>query len=353
MIQVFLSYARDDGLEAATKLRAELTGMGFTVWRDIEEMRGGLAWKKQLHQALVEVDAVLVLLTAGAVASPNVTWEWQTALVMDKRVIPLLMSPCDVPAELKALHYHRLDDRAGYVLGLAHLARDLMALAGEEKAEEPAQRSGDQYIVMRADKSSIGHGATTVNVSGSGTLDAAAAAQIAAFLRAQQTDGLEPDQAAELQAILRDMEGQMQAGLRSLQAGQAALIARLGLAEQRILAPILARLDAQEATLLNAILDVLESDAVAADELERHLAVIEAALDEVQRRAAGIKSRQLVESVHQVAELASAPGLDAKHKLKVTLPIVPAVLAYEGEIELSSRLNLEETWRALRRWITR
>ncbi|PKO19434.1 MAG: hypothetical protein CVU38_21565, partial [Chloroflexi bacterium HGW-Chloroflexi-1] len=56
MIHVFLSYARADGLDAATKLRAELTAMGFQVWRDIEEMQGGLAWKEQLRAALRQVD---------------------------------------------------------------------------------------------------------------------------------------------------------------------------------------------------------------------------------------------------------------------------------------------------------
>ncbi|MFQ5855146.1 MAG: toll/interleukin-1 receptor domain-containing protein [Anaerolineae bacterium] len=134
MIQVFLSYARADGLEAATKLRAELAAMGFAVWRDIEEMRGGLAWKKQLHQALAAVDAVLVLLTPGAVASPTVTWEWQTVLVMEKRLIPLRIIPCDVPAELQRLHYHSLHDPTTYTLGLSKLARDLMAL-GREKGQ--------------------------------------------------------------------------------------------------------------------------------------------------------------------------------------------------------------------------
>ena len=39
--------------------------------------------------------------------------------------------------------------------------------------------------------------------------------------------------------------------------------------------------------------------------------------------------------------------MDAKHKLKVTIPIVPVLLSYEGEIELSSRLNLQELWQQL------
>lgn len=48
-----------------------------------------------------------------------------------------------------------------------------------------------------------------------------------------------------------------------------------------------------------------------------------------------------------MAELASAPGLDARHKLKVTIPIVPVLLSYEGELELNSRLDLAAVWQAL------
>ena len=129
-------------------------------------------------------------------------------------------------------------------------------------------------------------------------------------------------------------------GIDDLKAGQQRILARFDLAEQRIIAPILARLDEQQTTLIDAILEVLETTGVTADELDRHLVVIDTALAEVARRAAQIEDRQLVASTQQVAELASTPGLDAKHKLKVTIPIVPVLLSYEGEIELSSRLNL-------------
>ena len=76
------------------------------------------------------------------------------------------------------------------------------------------------------------------------------------------------------------------------------------------------------------------------------------ALAELNIRTTQIGDRQLAESARQVTELASAPGLDIKHKLKVTIPIVPVLLSYEGAFELGSRLNLEEAWRALRGWIT-
>ena len=136
-----------------------------------------------------------------------------------------------------------------------------------------------------------------------------------------------------------------------MQQGFTRVLDRFDLAEQRILAPILARLDEQQVAQITAILDALEARVFPADELGRHLAVIQMALAEINVRAAQIRDRQLVESARQVVELASAPGLEVKHKLKIAIPILPLLVAYEGELELGSRLNLGEAWRGVRGWI--
>ena len=140
---IFLSYARADGKAAATRLRAELQKARFQVWQDIEDMQGGQAWKEQLRAALRMVDGVAVLLTPAAVASKNVEWEWETALTLDKMVIPLLMQPCDVPEELGRLHYHSLDSEQNYVLGFAGLIRDLSKLSSDSSIETPEPKSSE------------------------------------------------------------------------------------------------------------------------------------------------------------------------------------------------------------------
>jgi len=350
MMTVFLSYARRDGLDAATKLRGELAAMGFGVWRDIEEMRGGLTWRKQLFQALGQVDAVLVLLTPGAVASANVTWEWQSALTMDQRVIPLLVIPCDAPADLTALHYHRLDDPAGYTLGLARLARDLIALAAPEGGDTPVTPTGDVITVIGDRNAVAARGAVIIQQSGGASMTAADLARILAALRDQPAVGLDAAQMAELRAILASLEQRMQGvalGVDELKTGQQRILVRFDLTEQRILSPLLARLDAQEATLLDKILDVLDVATIGADELDRHLTVIDTALAELNTRSGQIADRQLIASAEQVAQLASPLGLDAKHKLKLTIPMVPVLLSYEGEFELGSKLDLAVVWQAL------
>jgi hypothetical protein len=76
-------------------------------------------------------------------------------------------------------------------------------------------------------------------------------------------------------------------------------------------------------------------------------------LAEIRLHAAQTADRQLAASLEHAAALAEDPGLDVKHKLKVTIPIVPFLLEYEGEFELNSRLNLRRVWGALVSLVTR
>ncbi|RME56766.1 MAG: hypothetical protein D6790_14250, partial [Caldilineae bacterium] len=138
-----------------------------------------------------------------------------------------------------------------------------------------------------------------------------------------------------LQAILADMQRQMMEGFGAIKEGQKDLADQLQL-QQRML---LARLDAQERRLTEEILAVLESGAVAADELDRHLSAIEGAV--VQLQAAHTE-------LAPAAEVLTAPGLDVMHKLKVAIPIIPVLLTYEGEIFLEQGMNLEALWEKLK-----
>lgn len=182
MARIFLSYARADGKTAATRLRSELERAGFEVWRDIEDMQGGQAWKDQLRKSLRQVDGVIVLLTPAAVSSKYVEWEWENALTLEKRIIPLMILPCNVPDELKRLHYHNLSTEQDYVLGFAALMRDLytITVAGESaslvNAAQDASKTDGRNVsiggnaentnVVTGDGNTVGSNNTTVQQSG-------------------------------------------------------------------------------------------------------------------------------------------------------------------------------------------
>lgn len=118
-------------------------------------------------------------------------------------------------------------------------------------------------------------------------------------------------------------------------------------AQQTILV-LSAKLDAQQLALNDAILDAIQQNAIAADELDRHLAVIRAALVEVQAQSAQIADQQLAASAGDVLRLADDPSLDAKHKIEVAIPLIPLLVDYKFELELGSKVNLVAVWEALK-----
>ena len=46
----------------------------------------------------------------------------------------------------------------------------------------------------------------------------------------------------------------------------------------------------------------------------------------------------------EIAEIIKSPELDARHKITVTLPIVPFLINYEGELELGTGFNIKSAW---------
>jgi hypothetical protein len=312
MTQVLLAYAHADGQEPAHRLAELLRALGVAV---VEADEPG-----SLHS----VAGVIAVLTPAALSDRRVLALLQGAPAQGRPLLPLsTTTPADFPTP-------------------GDLARILEWRAASPAA--PAQ--GAKYYVVNAVNSSIGDGAVTVNVVGQAAgWSAAETAQLVAALRSRPAG--EAMSAQELRDLFAGLQAQVQQVDHNLATGFRLTLARFDVTEQRILSPILARLDDQEATLLDKILDVLDVATFGADELDRHLTAIDAALAEVNAISATIADRQLVASAQQVAELASPLGLDVKHKLKLTIPIIPVLLSYEGAFELGSKLDLAEVWRAL------
>jgi len=350
MTTVFISYARADGLDAAAALRSQLTDAGLTVWRDLEEMRGGRAWKEQLRAALRRVDAVVVLLTPGAVASPTVEWEWENALTLQKPLLPLLIQPCAVPAELQRLHYHDLSTPERHTANFPKLLRDLYRLPTnlEETGESNMQQSsggGSKYSVGTAYNSSIGDNATTLNVQGQ--TDPQQLQQALALWQQlrRSSPGSDSQLAQNVAAILARTE-RIDSNVEKLLAGQLRILARFDESEQQLLTAIVAQLNAQQAQTVDAILDVIDVQGVAADELGRMLTDIQHALAAIQPRV-GLDPQlaRRIEQIHAAVQPADEEaGADVRHRLKLSVPLLPFLLAYEGEIEVNARRELQQVW---------
>src|SRR4051812_47910633 len=133
---VFISYARKDGTEIATRLLGDLKREGFTVWLDKREIAGGTTWTKEIEEALDNADVVVALLTSGSYASEICRAEQLRALRQGKCVIPLRAQAAGeiVPLHLETRNYR--DFTTSYDASFRALLGDIAGRKGVELKEE-------------------------------------------------------------------------------------------------------------------------------------------------------------------------------------------------------------------------
>ncbi len=330
MLKLFFSYARSDGQTAADDLRARLTRIGYTVWQDTQALRGGEAWRTQVIDVLPTMDAVLLLLTPGATASAHVAWEYQTALALKRRLIPLLITPCIPPADVQALHYHNLYDPAA--LGLEALLRDL-----RELEQRLVSRPSSTYSVARARDSGMGDDPFLDN-TGQG-------------LGRPPTQVLPPS-GSTYQAgdVARTAIGHQPMVVNApVGSDLPAILGHFERAEQALAARLAQRLDAQQrattAALLAALADQTAQHEAQQAEIVAQLTRVAARL-RVISQAPALQQRDpaLARLTAETAEAIGDPALTPRHRLKWTIPLIPLLATYEGELELEQPLNLARWW---------
>lgn len=122
------------------------------------------------------------------------------------------------------------------------------------------------------------------------------------------------------------------------------LLTRYKASEQNIIAAITEQLDRDQITTLSTILDALEAEQVSEGEMQNILQSIHLSLTTLQQQGIALPAEQ-----ETLAELINAPEVDIKHRLKVSLPIIPFLLGYEGELELGTGVELKAVWQKL--WV--
>ncbi|MEM7532069.1 MAG: hypothetical protein AAF639_07835 [Chloroflexota bacterium] len=127
---------------------------------------------------------------------------------------------------------------------------------------------------------------------------------------------------------------------------------------QRVLALLSPHLKAHETQIINeiqtnAVLQTVADDTqmVILENIRSQLVQMRQTLQENTPQNA--EQAAFTHAVTQAADLIEAPALDARHRLKVAIPLMPAILSYETELELNERLNLEELWLGLRRQVAK
>lgn len=98
--QIFVSYSRQD-IEFVNALVADLEGHGFAVWIDRSAIQGGDSWRKSIVDAINACDVFLIVISPRSVASRNVTKEISMADERHKRLVPVVIAPTQIPADME------------------------------------------------------------------------------------------------------------------------------------------------------------------------------------------------------------------------------------------------------------
>lgn len=177
MPTVFVSYSRDD-LGQVKSLHALLETKGVEIWRDQQNLYGGVAWPEALGRAIADQDVFVLCWSAAAAASHFVTFEWNTALALKKVIIPYLLDDTALPPALSSVNGVRSADAVLHALR-QHEDRSLRAdtaastdatdqvlqvLAKIEK-QDPEHVAETAKDVFEQHGWQV-HGSTIINVSG-------------------------------------------------------------------------------------------------------------------------------------------------------------------------------------------
>jgi len=102
---VFICYSRNDKT-FTDKLVADLRAQGVQTWRDVDNIAGSRqsnlrGWRASIENALDNCGAMLILLSPGAVDSPEVEAEWNHFASKKRPIFPVIARTCKVPFYLK------------------------------------------------------------------------------------------------------------------------------------------------------------------------------------------------------------------------------------------------------------
>jgi WD40 repeat protein len=115
--RVFLSYAREDGEEFATRLRKRLLTEQHEIglWQDRSEIEGGVGWWKQIEAALDQVRFLLIVMTPATMRSEMTRKEWRYARQRGVNVYPIKGCPdaeldyAGLPNWMRKAHFFDLE----------------------------------------------------------------------------------------------------------------------------------------------------------------------------------------------------------------------------------------------------
>jgi hypothetical protein len=106
-IKVFVSYSRADKA-FANDLVLGLAACGFAPYIDRQDIAAGEDWEKRLSGLIAEADSIVYIVSPKSLASKNCAIELEQALLLRKRILPVVWQPIDdgeLTEDIKRLNF--------------------------------------------------------------------------------------------------------------------------------------------------------------------------------------------------------------------------------------------------------
>ena len=117
--------------------------------------------------------------------------------------------------------------------------------------------------------------------------------------------------------------------------------------EQTIVSTVLEKLNQKQLATTQQVIDAIEKGQIPEEDLQKTLTELQHTLAEIQQNGVLLSDPTLASISERMLEVSEAAKLDVNHKLKVTVPIIPLILSYEGEVGLHRELHLKTVWQKL------
>lgn len=117
--------------------------------------------------------------------------------------------------------------------------------------------------------------------------------------------------------------------------------------QQEMLSRFIDALDQKNADLVQTILDARQTNELDLNEMHDLVSAFKNALETLNARDAQFANLQ------DAKEIFTSPTLDIQHQFELSIPIIPFLLTYKGTVGAKAGLELENTWNALVRKVSK
>jgi hypothetical protein len=148
----FLSYASDDE-ERVLVVNKALEGLGLHVWRDKEQIPLGDSFIEKIEAGLSQSGCVVLFVSQKALGSKWVQREWNIALTLNMRIIPVRLDDSELPLMLRPLEYIDFPDSSQLEVAAQKIADGIRGLAVApavpKNSSNPSVLGKDVIVISR------------------------------------------------------------------------------------------------------------------------------------------------------------------------------------------------------------